>query len=217
MIVFLIGNHWRHLIEPIRYNVCERLLGLDQTPWSDLNLKEITKYWKAVLEAQAKAGADRVPDTRASHPLADFAGEYEHPAYGVLRIVMKDGQLQFNFHHIQLPLSRFHYDRFDTPDDANEDVTFTRRPVAVDPKLVQQFAGTYEDPAVDKYQVVGKEDGNLYLVHPGARDKKLIPNRGFKFHCQEMPDQVFEFVVENGQVKALKQRDSFREFVYPRK
>ena len=242
VIVFLIGNHWRHLIEPIRYNVCERLLGLDQTPWSDLNLKEITKYWKAVLEAQAKAGADRVPDTRASHPLADFAGEYEHPAYGVLRIVMKDGQLQFNFHHIQLPLSRFHYDRFDTPDDENEglwsvnfltnpdgevgkavmsldgdDVTFTRRPVAVDPKLVQQFAGTYEDPAVDKYQVVGKEDGNLYLVHPGARDKKLIPNRGFKFHCQEMPDQVFEFVVENGQVKALKQRDSFGEFVYPRK
>jgi hypothetical protein len=51
------------------------------------------------------------------HALADYVGEYQHPAYGVLKMGMKDGQLQFDFRKIRLPLTRFHYDRTDTPDD----------------------------------------------------------------------------------------------------
>ena len=38
--------------------------------------------------------------------LADYVGEYQHPAYGVLKIGMKAGQLQFDYHKIQLPLTR---------------------------------------------------------------------------------------------------------------
>jgi hypothetical protein len=32
---------------------------------------------------RGKAGFGRVPDTKPSHPLTDFTGEYEHPAYGL--------------------------------------------------------------------------------------------------------------------------------------
>ena len=97
------------------------------------------------------------------------------------------------------------------------EASFTRRPETVDPKLLQQLAGTYETPTGVKFQVVLKEDGSLYLVIPGAREEKLIPYKGLKFHVKEFSDMVWEFVVEKGQVKALKQRDPAGEYVFPRK
>ncbi|HZE88760.1 MAG TPA: DUF3471 domain-containing protein, partial [Verrucomicrobiae bacterium] len=196
---------------------------------------------KAGTEARAKAGADRVAGTHPSHALAEFAGEYEHPAYGVLKIALKDDQLQFDFHKIRLPLSHYHYDRFDTPDDERDgkssvnfatnpqgevdravmsldeaEVTFTRRPETVDAKLLQQLAGPYETPTGSKFQVVLKE-GVPFLVFPGQPESELVPYKGLTFRVREFSDVVVEFVVVNGQVKALKQRDASGEFVFPRR
>ena len=97
------------------------------------------------------------------------------------------------------------------------EANFIRRPETVDPKLLQQLAGSYETPTGVKFQVVLKEDGSLYLVMPGAREEKLIPYKGLKFHVKEFSDVVWEFVVEKGQVKALKQTNPSGEFVFPRK
>ena len=94
VIVFVIGDHCASLYNTVSYNVYERLLGLDQTPWSERLLDRRLKSKKAGTEARAKAGADRVPNTKPSHALADYAGEYEHPAYGVLKVELKDGALQ---------------------------------------------------------------------------------------------------------------------------
>jgi CubicO group peptidase (beta-lactamase class C family) len=242
VIVFVIGPHCASLSDTVSYNVYERLLGLDQTPWSERFLEIRLKDKKAGTEARAKAGADRVPDTKPSHALADYVGEYEHPAYGILKIGMKDGQLQFDFHKIQLLLSHFHYDRFDTPDDEirgkrsinfvtnpqgdigkavmfvdQAEAVFTRRRKTVDPKLLQQLSGTYEMPTGVKFQVVLKEDGSLYRVFPGGTEVKLLAYKGLQFHVKEFSDQVWEFVVEKGQVKALKHRSPSGEYVYPRK
>ncbi|MBI3665039.1 MAG: serine hydrolase [Acidobacteria bacterium] len=242
VIVFVIGNHCASLYNTVSFNVYERLLGLDQTPWSDRWLEIRLKGKKAGTEARAKAGVERIPDAKPSHSLADYLGEYEHPAYGALKVGMKDGQLRFDFHKIQLPLAHFHYDRFDTPDDEiygkwsvsfstspqgdvskavmsvdEAEAAFTRRPSTVDPKLLQQLAGTYETPTGFKFQVVLKEDGSLYLAFPGNPEEKLIPYKGLQFHVKEFSDLVWEFVVENRQVRALKQRNPSGEFVFPRK
>jgi CubicO group peptidase (beta-lactamase class C family) len=242
VIVFVIGNHCASLYNTISYNVYERLLGLDQTPWSDRFLQIRLKGKRAGTEARAKAGAGRVPDTMPSHALAAYVGEYEHPAYGIVKIGMKDGQLQFDFHKIRLPLAHFHYDRFDTPDDEihgkwsinfitnpqgdvdkavtsldQAEAVFARRPETVNPKLLQQLAGTYETPTGVKFQVILKDDGSLYRVFPGGTEEKLLAYKGLQFHVKEFSDQVWEFVVEKGQVKALKYRNPSGEYVYPRK
>ncbi len=47
----------------------------------------------------------------------DYLGDYENPAYGVMKIGLEDTQLQFDFHKMRFPMTHFHYDRFDTPDD----------------------------------------------------------------------------------------------------
>jgi len=120
VIVFVIGNHSQPLYNIVSYNVYERLLGMDQTPWSERQLDIRLKNKKAETEARTKANEGQIPDTKASHALADYAGAYENPAYGVMTIGLKDNQLQFDFHKMRLPMTRFHYDRFDTPDDEEE-------------------------------------------------------------------------------------------------
>jgi CubicO group peptidase (beta-lactamase class C family) len=242
VIVFVIGNHCASLYNTISYNVYERLLGLDQTPWSERLLELRLKGKKAGTEARAKAGGERIPDTRPSHSLSDYAGEYEHPAYGVLKIGLKDEQLQFDFHKIQFPLTHFHFDRFDTPDDElygkwsvnfqtnpqgdidkavmsldEAEALFTRKPEALKPELLKQLAGTYETPTGFKFQVALKEDNVLYLVFPGQPEQKLIHYKELKFRLKEFSDLVFEFVIEEGKVKALKQRDPSGEYVFMRK
>jgi len=242
VIVFVIGNHCAQLRDIVSYNVYERLLGMDQTPWSDRWLEVRKRAKQAGTEARAKAGTERVAGTRPSHPLADYVGEYEHPAYGVLKIGLKDTQLQFDFHKMRFPMTHFHYDRFDTPDDELEgkssvnfgtnpqgdidkavmsldeaEAVFTRRPEKLDPALLKQLAGTYETPTGSTFQVILKADGGLYMLFVGQPEERLLPYKGLKFRIAQFSDVVFEFVVEKGQVKALKQRDPSAEYVFPRK
>jgi hypothetical protein len=103
VIVFEIGNHSQPLYNIVSYNVYERLLGMDQTPWSERQLAIRLKNKKAETEARTKAGEGRVPNTKPSHALADYAGVYENPAYGAMTIGLKDNQLQFDFHKMRFP------------------------------------------------------------------------------------------------------------------
>jgi hypothetical protein len=97
------------------------------------------------------------------------------------------------------------------------EATFTRRPETLDPSLLKKLPGTYETPTGAKFQVVLKEDGSLYLLFAGQPETRLVPYKGLQFHIKEFSDLTVEFVVENGQVKAMKQRDPSGEFVFPRK
>lgn len=242
VIVFVIGNHTAPLYNPIVYNVYERLLGMDETPWTQRLLDIRLKNKKAGLEARSKAGFGRVADTKPSHALADYVGEYDHPAYGALRISMKDNALRFDFHKIGLPLAHFHYDRFDSPNDEEDgkwsinfatspqgdidkatvsldegEVTFVRRAAKLDEATAQRIAGTYETPSGAKFQVVYKPGLGLYVVRVGALDQKLVPYKGLKFRIPEFADVVIEFVEENGQIAAMKQIDPSGEYVSRRK
>ena len=241
VIVFVIGDHIAPLYNPISYNVYERLLGMDQTPWTDRLLAIRVKNKQADKEARSKAGAGRVMNTQPSHPLADYVGEFEHPSYGILKIGLKDNQLQFDFHKIHFAMTHFHYDRFDTPDDEQDgkwsvnfatnpqgdidkatmsldenEAVFTRRAAALDDTLANRLAGTYLTPNGGKFQVVIKPGSGLYVVFPGAPEQKLISYKGLKFRVQEFSDVVVEFVEENGQITSLKQTDPSGEYTFKR-
>jgi hypothetical protein len=97
------------------------------------------------------------------------------------------------------------------------EVAFTRKPEALDPELLEQLAGFYETPTGFTFQVVLKAEGGLFLAFPGQPDSELVPYEGLRFRIPEFSDIVFEFVVEDGQVKALKQRDASGEYTFTRK
>jgi CubicO group peptidase (beta-lactamase class C family) len=242
VIVLVIGDHAAPLYNVVSYNVYERLLGMDQTPWSERRLAMRLKSKQAGKDARAKAGDDRVPNTKPSHPLADYVADYENPAYGVMKIGLKDNQLQFDFHKMKMPLTQFHYDRFDTPNDERDgkwsvnfrtnpqgdvdqaamsldeaETVFTRKPEALDAALLNGLAGMYEMPSGLKAQITYVENRGLALVLPGSPPYALTHTKGLKFRIPQFSDLVFEFVTENGQVKALKEKDPSGEFSYPRK
>jgi CubicO group peptidase (beta-lactamase class C family) len=229
VIVFVIGEHCSSLVNTVSYNIYERLLDLSLTPWSERQLDIYQKDKKAGTEGRAKAGSQQVLNTKPSHALEAYAGEYEHPAYGILKIALKGDELQFDFHKIRMPLSHFHYDRFDTPDDELDgkwsvnfatnpqgevdkatmaldeaEATFVRKPETLDPQILQALAGAYKTPTGATFHVVLKKDGNLYRVSPGQPEQEFLPYRGLKFRVREFSDLTFEFLVENGRPSGLK-------------
>ena len=241
VIVLVISDHSAPLYNIVGYNIYERLLGMDQTPWSERQLKMRLANKKAGTEARAKAGGDRVPNTKPSHALPDYAAEYESPAYGVVKISQKSDALQFDFHDFHFPLSHFHYDRFDTPDDEQygkfsvnfrtnpqgdvdnavisldqAEVIFTRKPETIDSKVLEKLAGTYLTPSKVKFQVTYTPGTGLALAFPGGPPQKLTPVKGMHFRTPQFADVIYEFVLENGQVKTLKERDPSGEFTFAR-
>ena len=90
VIVFVIGDQSQPLYNIITFNVYERLLGMDLTPWSERNLADRDKGKAVGKEGRSKAGEDRVVGAGPSHKLADYSGEYEHPAYGIMKINLKE-------------------------------------------------------------------------------------------------------------------------------
>lgn len=242
VIVFVIGNHSQPLYNIVSYNVYERLLGMDQTPWSERQLKIRLQNKKAATEARKKADEDRVPNTKPSHPLAEYAGLYESPAYGDINVTLKDNELQFDFHKIRLPLTHFHYDRFDTPDDEENgkwsvnfrtnpqgdidqavmsldeaEAVFIRKPEVLNAKLISQFAGEYQTPSGGKMNVTVAPDGGVALVSPGQPAIPLKQVKGTSFRTPYFSDSILEFVVNNGQVVSLKQKSPDGEFTFPKK
>jgi CubicO group peptidase (beta-lactamase class C family) len=241
VIVFVIGNHTAPLYNYVTYNVYERLLGMDQTPWIQRGLDIRLKNKAANTQARKKAGEDRVPNTKPSHALAEYVGEYESPAYGVLKIGLEGAALQFDFHKIKLPMAHVHYDRFDTPDDEQDgkwsvnfrtnpqgdinlavmsldeaEAAFARKPEKLDAGLLSRLAGSYETPTGTKIQIRYQENSGLSLVGPGGPPLPLTQVKGLRFRTPQFSDVIFEFVLENGQVKALKQTDPGSEYVFPR-
>lgn len=241
VIVFVISDHSAPLYNIISYNVYERLLGMDQTPWSQRQLQQRLANKRAGTEARAKAGGDRVPNTKPSHVLGDYAGEYENPAYGILKIGLQGEQLQFGFHEFHFPMNHFHYDRFDTPDDEQygkfsvnfrtnpqgdidsavisldqAEVVFTRKPEALDASLLEKLAGVYLTPSKVRFEVRYQPGTGLSIAFPGAPPQKLIHVKRMQFRTPLFADDIYEFVLENGQVKALKERTPSGEYTFQR-
>jgi hypothetical protein len=60
--------------------------------------------------------ATRRPDTRPSHDLADYAGDYEHPGYGRITITHAEGILIWAYRGMSEALMHRHYDTFELPE-----------------------------------------------------------------------------------------------------
>ncbi len=242
VIVFAIGDHCRPLIEIVNFNVYERLLGLDQTPWKERRLKEYLEGKKLIREARQKASVGRIAGTKPSHPMDDYLGEYEHPAYGIIKITKKGEDMQFALNKIQLPLSHFHYDRFDTPNDERlglyslnfttnpqgdiggltvsldeSEAIFKRRPDASlsDPATLETYTGQYEFGGV--VLTVSLKNNELIVSFPGTPDTHLVPYKSRVFKAKEFSDMTIEFVMENGKSTAMKQKDPSGEYLIKRK
>ncbi|MCK5371227.1 MAG: DUF3471 domain-containing protein, partial [Cyclobacteriaceae bacterium] len=230
VIVFVNGAHNRPLINTISYNIYDRLLDLEQTDFNGRRLKERLENKKVSKEARAKAGSDKIADTKPSHPLGDYKGQYEDPAYGLLNITQEGDQLQFDFHNIVLPLEHYHYERFDTPDDQiygkysvnfstnpqgdiykavismdESEVDFIKKPdeSLSDPTILTKYVGKYE-LAGNILEIVLKNEKTLVTKLPGQPEYTLEPYKPHFFTMKEFSDITMEFTIDGDVAKTLK-------------
>ena len=96
----------------VAYNIFDRLLGLEPVNWYQRIKDDL---------AQAKARADKKKmedekdhklGTKPSHPLDDYSGEFENPAYGIMTVSKNGDKLKADFHGMSLILEHYHYDVF---------------------------------------------------------------------------------------------------------
>jgi len=230
VIVFVNGAHNGSLPSIISYNIYDRLLGLEQTDFNGRSLKNRNAGKEAGKKAREKAGSDKVAGTEPSHPLSDYVGKYEDPAYGIVNIGLKGQQLTFDFHNIVLPLEHFHYDRFDTPDDQiygkysvnfsinpkgdihsamisldESEVSFEKMPdeSLSDPETLQKYAGNYE-LAGTVIEIALNKEGVLKAMIPGQPAYTLVPYKKHEFTLKEFSDSAIRFVLDGDVVKMMQ-------------
>jgi CubicO group peptidase (beta-lactamase class C family) len=98
-------------------NVFDRMLGLEPIDWAERTRKQIAEAEEKAEEAKKEDLAAAVADTSPSHPLADHAGEYEHPGYGTASVRTDGDRLVLEVAGIEFPLQHYHYDVWSVPYD----------------------------------------------------------------------------------------------------
>lgn len=242
VIMFAIGSQSVPLTRVIPFNVFERLLGISQTDWSGRFLKERRAGKKAGTEARSKAALGKIEGTKPSHNPEDYTGDFGNEAYGTISISLKDGAYQLTRDNISMPLTHYHYDRFDTPYDPDDGifslnyitdpqgeisrfevaldeatVTFTKRAGAAlsNPEILSLYTGKYKMPNGILLEIVLKTD-ELVVQFPGSPAMSLIPKKERIFSLKEFPDTTVEFLMEGGKTVSIKQKDPTGEYVVPK-
>ncbi|HYA48273.1 MAG TPA: DUF3471 domain-containing protein, partial [Burkholderiales bacterium] len=208
------------------FNIYDRLLGLDQVGWSQ-RFKEIFDKMKAEAEkAKKDAQKDRRPDTKPSHPLDDYVGDYAHEAYGTVSIVKDGAGLKARFHGAELPMSHYHYDVFELNGEAEleglslkgafgldikgnvatltlpiepsvKDIVFTRK---ADSRL---FERSFLEKLCGAYELMGQTvtvalrgENTLTLAVAGQAAVELVPATGMQFALKGVPGASVEFKLD---------------------
>ena len=212
----------------VSYQIYDRLLGLEPVDWNARFLEMRRKGEESEEEAKKKGYTPRKEGTSPSHPLTDYAGNYEHPGYGVARVALKDDGLQLTFNDITTPLRHFHYEVFEAPEDPlnplegmkaqfalnlQGDVETLALPLepnvpAIHFRRVAE-AGMRErsflEPLAGEYElgpttvtVALKGDDTLMLVVPGQAPYELLPQRGLLFELKGITGFSVEFKKDPG-------------------
>jgi CubicO group peptidase (beta-lactamase class C family) len=131
-------------VEALVRTAIDRTLGLEPIDWNARFLERHRAAKKAAEEAKKRATAERKEGTKPAHALAEYAGEYEHPAYGTIGVTVAPARgvpaapggaapvaaLRAEFHAIPMALEHWHFETFRAlPED----------PALADEKLFLQF------------------------------------------------------------------------------
>lgn len=205
----------------LTYNICDRLLGLDEVAWSE----RLKKFWTAFKEAEEKGKekteADRVANTHPSHALDAYTGEYEHPGYGIFSVELEGDELKGTFNSMTSPLKHYHYDIFELViekfdarmkvsfftnvrgdigslsapmEPTVKDIVFQRLPPRdmTDRRFLERFVGEYEVMGLTM-TIALKGERSLVVSLPMQPEFELVPYKGNTFHVKGLSGFSIEF------------------------
>jgi CubicO group peptidase (beta-lactamase class C family) len=117
--VILLNMDGSSLREVLADNINDRLLGLDLVDWNKRELDRYFAFKKSDEEAREKNYVPRRENTKFSHPIDEYVGEYSNPAYGTVVIARaaNDRDLKISYHTMESTAEHWHYDVWRVPHD----------------------------------------------------------------------------------------------------
>jgi hypothetical protein len=197
------------------------MLGLDAISWNERTRREYDEMKQASAAGKDQSEAERVKDTRPSHRLEAYTGEFEHPGYGIVTIEPHEDALQARFNALTFGVDHYHYDVFRMRHDRLEfnlkinfganvkgdiesvavplestvpDIVFQRVPPSGmrEKSFLQRFTGEYELMG-GRMAVALKGANALSIKLPGRQEAELVPYRGLRFVLKGLSDFTVEF------------------------
>jgi CubicO group peptidase (beta-lactamase class C family) len=98
-------------------NLLDRLLGMDQVPWSQRYLDQEMKAKESEEEAKNKNYTPHKSGTHPSHDRKEYSGDYGNPGYGVVSIAEEGDHFKMTINRVTKSLEHLHYDVFQVPDN----------------------------------------------------------------------------------------------------
>ena len=108
------------LPDVIAFNAIDRLLGVDQIPWSKRYLDSEIAGRQSEADAKSKGYDRRKKDTHLSHDTKDYLGDYENPGYGIVAVAEEPGGLLVKLNNLTFHMKHYHYDIFEVPFDPQD-------------------------------------------------------------------------------------------------
>ncbi len=210
----------------IAYGAYDRLLGLQPLAWGERYLERRRKLRASEKSAKAQNLTPRKPGTKPANDLAEYAGEYFHPGYGVIAFEAEGLELRVKYNALTATLRHFHYEVFEVPPDALDELEKTKAlfvtdvngdisgvQVAVEPavkpvEFARQPDKAFKDPAFlarfageyelgpTKLTISLRPDNVLVMAIPGQPVRELLGLRGNKFALEDLAGYQVVFVAD---------------------
>jgi CubicO group peptidase (beta-lactamase class C family) len=95
-------------------HVIDRTLAKEPAPWLD-RLRDLRRKALAQQEIDEQQQAAGRKNARPGHDLSDYAGTFEHPAYGRISITRNGDSLHWAYRTLAGQLAHRHYETFEVP------------------------------------------------------------------------------------------------------
>jgi CubicO group peptidase (beta-lactamase class C family) len=204
-------------------HVVDWLLGADPRDWGK-EMRKQSEQMAAAMKEDAEKGRKVVPGTRPAHPLAEYAGRYEHPGYGTLEVEAAGDALSIALGVMRFEVAHRHYETFDLKLSDRGDLRFTASFLTDESGSVSEARCTFE-PSVETVRFTRIADARLsdqgfleglagrytlgpatveIAVEPGPRlvghqsgtRFDLVPAGGMRFKVPMAPGLTLEFVLD---------------------
>jgi CubicO group peptidase (beta-lactamase class C family) len=109
----------------VRNMIADRLFGIDRVDWNGRRNETDAKAKKAAKEKEKDAKTGKRTGTLPSHPLKEYSGVYENPAYGSFEISAVTDSLIMHSPNGDVWLRHYHYDVFEAFDKGEEGIDTT--------------------------------------------------------------------------------------------